>query len=165
MRRCLHLAVVLALVFAGCDAIWQEPDRPETPCDEAEVLLLECGAQVALFERAECAGPARFAAECVLEHGAACEDLATLSEACARVVADAIGGIDAPRLPGDACEPPVALAPGVTFSVDGRVHRVEGLAYCRCTDAPAAVDRELCAPPSALVPSGACASPCEGEPV
>lgn len=164
----LHALSLLALSLQAC-AIWQETPPPENRCDEARDLLLGCGATVALFERASCSGPALFGAECVIEHGGACEDLGTMSEACARVISDALAGVDLPERPGEECMPPAALAPGTVFAVDAQMYRVDGLTYCACTDSPSCGEGgafqcdDLCAPPTALVATESCSTPCSGD--
>jgi hypothetical protein len=159
MRATLPVVLLSAVAASGC-VIFQEPSEPETLCDEARILLLDCGASFALFERSTCAGPTRFAAECIIDHGAVCEDLSDIGESCARVISDAINEVDPPTVPGDECQPPAALEPGALFVVEARHFRVDGLTYCQCTNAPL-TETELCAPPSALVSSGPCATSCQ----
>ncbi len=154
------MRALLLVLLGACDVVWQQPAPASDRCDEAQVLLLECGASFALFDRSMCAGPAFLAAECVVEHGGACEDLANLSEGCARVIADALDGVEPPEAPGDECRPPAALAFGVLFSVDSRNYRVDGLTYCRCVESFPLAANELCAPPGALANGGICTSPC-----
>ncbi len=80
MRPRLIRPVVLALALVGCVPLGIAPDmgEPADPCDEAALLFESCGASLAFLYPERCAGASAVIAECVLDHGRTCDDLATL---------------------------------------------------------------------------------------
>ncbi len=56
-----------------------ELSAPGTVCAEAQDQILDCGAALGVLSSAQCRGPARLIAECLVDRGDSCERLATIT--------------------------------------------------------------------------------------
>ncbi|MGE0787198.1 MAG: hypothetical protein AB7S26_16120 [Sandaracinaceae bacterium] len=84
-------AIVLASLLVGCAPLGLvgDPEPAADPCAEAARIFEGCGASLAYLYPERCVGPSLVIAECVVDHGATCDDLATLDvEDCVRELTD-----------------------------------------------------------------------------
>lgn len=74
MRR----LVVLLFFLAACGPAPMLAE-PGSVCEEAQLMLLDCGAALGVLGTDRCHGPSRLIAECVVDRAGTCERLASIT--------------------------------------------------------------------------------------
>ena len=69
--------VALPAVLAACAVACERPEPGDT-CEAARQRFAECGATLPLLDEGPCTGVRRATAECIVDHVADCDELATL---------------------------------------------------------------------------------------
>lgn len=99
MRRA---ALWLTIGVATACTVSPRIGEDNTVCAEARAVLGSCGVTLTVVQVRECTGPSQAVAQCVVDHGATCEDLADVRfDECASEVLDPL--VDDPLF-----EPPPA---------------------------------------------------------
>jgi hypothetical protein len=94
-------SIALVVSVLACDPSSELPADADV-CKRANHLFSSCGVVLPTLANAPCTGAAKLVARCVVDHGATCDGLATLTQRLDACVEDQLDG-------GDLLPPPVDL--------------------------------------------------------